>query len=121
MRTAVALGLALVAVLKTSQTQPNLEARFIGNMAYAISDGATTLFTDFPYQSGYSDYMKYDAREIRSRTPRSLALITHRHPDHWDSAQFSVTDWSVIGPADAVLGARVRDDGEQRRHVRRFE
>ena len=26
---------------------------FIGNMAYAITDGKTTLYTDFPYQSGH--------------------------------------------------------------------
>lgn len=85
--------------------QQGLEARFIGNMAYAISDGTVTLFTDFPYESGYSRYMTYDAREIRSRTPRSLALITHRHRDHWEPALFSVTDWSVIGPADVVSSA----------------
>ena len=46
--------------------QQGLEARFIGNMAYAISDGTITLFSDFPYESGYSRYMTYDAREIRS-------------------------------------------------------
>lgn len=105
MRIALTFVLTLLAANASSAPQPSLEARFIGNMAYAISDGATTLFTDFPYQSGYSDYMKYDAREIRSRTPRSVALITHRHSDHWDSALFSLTDWLVIGPADAVRGA----------------
>jgi hypothetical protein len=31
---------------------PSLEARFVGNMAFAISDGSTTVMTDFPYQSG---------------------------------------------------------------------
>jgi L-ascorbate metabolism protein UlaG (beta-lactamase superfamily) len=87
-----------------AQEPPRVEARFIGNMAYAISDGTTTLFTDFPYQSGYSSYMTYDAREIRSATPQSIALITHRHPDHWDRALFDKTNWRVIGPRDAVEG-----------------
>ena len=107
MRIALAFGLALLTADPwwSTATQPALEARFIGNMAYAISDGATTLFTDFPYESGYSRYMTYAGREIRSRTPRSLALITHGHRDHWEPALFSATDWSVIGPADAVRGA----------------
>ena len=107
MRIALAFLLALLTAGPTgsAQARPELEARFIGNMAYAISDGSITLFTDFPYESGYSSYMTYNAREIRSRTPRSLALITHGHRDHWEPALFSVTDWSVIGPADAVRGA----------------
>jgi L-ascorbate metabolism protein UlaG (beta-lactamase superfamily) len=73
-------------------------------MAFAISDGTTTLFTDFPYESGYSGYMEYDWREIRSVTPQSLALITHRHRDHWDEALFEKTTWKVIGPKDALGG-----------------
>ncbi|MGE0865786.1 MAG: MBL fold metallo-hydrolase [Vicinamibacterales bacterium] len=84
--------------------RPALEARFIGNMAYAISDGQTTLFTDFPYQSGYSVYMEYDAAEIRSRTPAAVALITHRHGDHWDGPLFNRTNWRVVAPADALTG-----------------
>lgn len=85
-----------------AQPRPALEARFIGNMAYAISDGATTLFTDFPYESGYSVYMEYDPREIRSSTAESIALITHRHRDHWDGPLFGRTTWKAVGPADAV-------------------
>lgn len=67
---------ALAAILTASdvaQTRPVLEARFIGNMSYVITDGTTTLFTDFPYQSGCSGYMAYDAREIRSAT----MMMTH--------------------------------------------
>ena len=105
MRTAFAFGLALLAgPLNSAQTVAALEARFIGNMAYAISDGTTTLFSDFPYESGYSVYMEYDAREIQARTARTLALITHRHGDHWDKPLFDRTDWHVIGPTDAVFG-----------------
>lgn len=87
-----------------SSAAPALDARFIGNMAYAISDGATTLFTDFPYQSGYSVYMEYDAAEIRSGTAAALSLITHRHGDHWDAPLFNQTHWTVVAPADALAG-----------------
>jgi L-ascorbate metabolism protein UlaG (beta-lactamase superfamily) len=76
-------------------------------MAYAISDGKTTLFTDFPYQSGYSVYMEYDAAHIRSSTPHTLSLITHRHGDHWDRGLFQKTNWQVMGPLDAVADVAV--------------
>lgn len=100
-----AIVLALVlAIVAFAQPPPALEARFIGNMAFAITDGAVTLFSDFPYQPGYSVYMEYDARDIRSSTPRSLALITHRHGDHWDKELFLRTNWVVTAPADALAG-----------------
>jgi hypothetical protein len=98
---AIVLAGALAAAV-FAQAPPRLEARFIGNMAYAISDGTTTLFTDFPYQSGYSVYMEYDASEIRASTPRVVTLITHRHGDHWDRGLFEKTNWLVIGPVDAI-------------------
>jgi L-ascorbate metabolism protein UlaG (beta-lactamase superfamily) len=99
----------LVALLAPLQTErPRLEARFIGNMAFAITDGSVTLMTDFPYQSGYSDYMTYPASDIRSNTPSTLSLITHRHGDHWEPAMFKGTTWKVAGPAD-VTGAAPAD------------
>jgi L-ascorbate metabolism protein UlaG (beta-lactamase superfamily) len=82
--------------------RPALDARFIGNMAFAISDGNVTLMTDFPYQSGYSRYNTYAPSEIKSATPITLALITHRHRDHWDPSLFAGTNWKAAGPADVV-------------------
>ncbi len=41
---------ALAQEVGSPEGLPHLDARFIGNMADAISDGKTTLFTDFPYQ-----------------------------------------------------------------------
>jgi L-ascorbate metabolism protein UlaG (beta-lactamase superfamily) len=78
------------------------EARFIGNMSVALTDAGYTLITDFPYESGYSGYMTYDAAEIRSRTPATLALITHGHRDHWDKELFSKTNWKVAAPTDVT-------------------
>jgi hypothetical protein len=58
---AVLLGAAVFAQIPDGSPKglPHIEARFIGNMAFAIADGQTTLFTDFPYESGYSVYMEY--------------------------------------------------------------
>lgn len=96
----------LVALLALQPAQPpTLEARFIGNMAFAITDGTTTLMSDFPYESGYSVYMEYDPREIRSSTASTLSLITHRHGDHWEPALFAKTNWKVVGPADVTSSA----------------
>src|SRR5215208_6589960 len=82
--------LILVAVLTQSSApqRPELKARFIGQMAFEISDGTTTLITDFPYQAGYVGAPDFAPREIRAGTPETLALITHKHPDHWEPSLF---------------------------------
>jgi L-ascorbate metabolism protein UlaG (beta-lactamase superfamily) len=98
------LAAAALVLLAFSQ-RPPLDARFIGNMAFAISDGTTTLMTDFPYQSGYSVYNEYPPSEIRSATPTTLSLITHRHGDHWEPALFAKTGWQVAGPDDVIANA----------------
>jgi Xaa-Pro aminopeptidase len=59
-----------------------LTATFIGNEAFAITDGATTLYTDFPYESGAFGYMQYDFAAV-PKDERSLCLITHAHRDHF--------------------------------------
>lgn len=96
------------AALFTLNQPPTLEARFIGNMAFAISDGVRTIMTDFPYESGYSAYMTYDSREVRSATAETLSLITHRHGDHWEPRIFRSTNWQVAGP-DEVTQSLPRD------------
>jgi L-ascorbate metabolism protein UlaG (beta-lactamase superfamily) len=100
MRVVLICAAALLALTQA----PALEVRFIGNMALAISDGAVTLMSDFPYQSGYSVYMEYPASEIRSNTPTTISLITHRHGDHWEPTLFAKTNWKVAGPPDVVSG-----------------
>jgi L-ascorbate metabolism protein UlaG (beta-lactamase superfamily) len=93
-----------VALLGAAQRPPALEARFIGNMAFAISDGALTIATDFPYRSGYSGYMTYSSAELQALNRSILALITHRHADHWERDLFAGTDWKIIAPPDATRG-----------------
>ena len=92
----------LVLPLTVLDQRPALDARFIGNMAFAITDGTTTIMSDFPYQSGYSRYMDYRPDAIRSTTQATLSLITHRHRDHWDRELFQKTGWNVAGPVDVV-------------------
>ncbi|MDQ3171261.1 MAG: hypothetical protein M3Q55_14090 [Acidobacteriota bacterium] len=87
-----------------AQPERALQARFPGNMAFAITDGTTTLMSDFPYESGYSRYMTYDAALVRSATASTLSLITHRHGDHWERSLFNATDWKIAGPADVTTG-----------------
>ncbi len=98
--------LALTGALTAGSARPRsvLDARFLGNMAFAISDGTTTLMSDLPYQSGYSRYMTYDPAQIRSATAATLSLITHRHLDHWEPALFGATSWKIAGPADVIAG-----------------
>lgn len=93
----------ILAVAALLQPGP-LEVRFIGNMAVAVTDGTVTLVTDFPYESGYSGYMTYAPSAIRSTTGTTLALITHRHRDHWERSLFTATNWKVAGPPDVTAG-----------------
>jgi L-ascorbate metabolism protein UlaG (beta-lactamase superfamily) len=96
-------------------------------MAVAITDGRATVMTDFPYESGYSGYMTYEASEIRSATPSTIALITHRHRDHWEPTLFGRTDWKVFGPRDVIeavpAGRRfdVRSDAPTGFHIEQIE
>ena len=100
------MGLLLLASSAAAETA-RLEFRFIGNMAYAITDGKTTLYTDFPYQSGYADYMTYDFDSV-PKVPDALCLITHGHLDHFDASLFPRMDCALIAPADVV--AKVKTD-----------
>jgi L-ascorbate metabolism protein UlaG (beta-lactamase superfamily) len=102
------LGLLFALAMATPPAEPNiLSFRFIGNMAYAITDGKTTLYTDFPYQSGYADYMTYDFGAV-PKAPSSLCLITHGHLDHFDPSLFPRMDCALIAPPSVV--ARLETD-----------
>ncbi len=94
----------MAACVAAAGAQPELQARFIGNMAWSITDGAFTLMSDFPYDSGaVRGYMTYDAAaELRSPTRETLSLITHRHGDHWSATLFPKTGWMLVGPRDVT-------------------
>ncbi len=97
------------ALAASAPAQQMLQAQFIGNMAFAITDGKTVLYSDFPYESGAFGYMKYDFAKV-PKTPGALFLITHEHKDHFDSALLAKMDGKVIAPpklAATLPSARV--------------
>jgi L-ascorbate metabolism protein UlaG (beta-lactamase superfamily) len=99
-----ALGLFLVSLAAGVAPQPQeLQVRFIGQMAVAVTDGATTLVSDFPYRVGYAGAPPFDRDALRTTTP-TIALVTHRHADHWEPELFAGTNWKIVGPADVTGG-----------------
>ena len=105
----------LVPLVTESEPEKSIEVRirFIGNAAFEISDGTTTLLTDFPYHSGAFGYMKYHTHDVRP-TGRVVCLVTHGHDDHFDLQAFAATGWGLIGPSDVtrlVDPSRVLDAG----------
>jgi len=93
---ALGMTLVLASPLLASSPAP-LRATFIGNMAFAITDGTTTLYTDFPYEPGAFGYMTYDF-DAMPKAPNALCLITHAHRDHFDPTLFAKMSAKVIGP-----------------------
>jgi len=89
-------------ILKSLSAQaPELQVTFIGNEAVQISDGRRTLVSDFPYQSGYSRYMTYDRSKL-TFDREVIALITHRHFDHFLPTEPRGNGWQVVGPREVV-------------------
>ena len=78
-----------------------LTLTFIGNQAFHITDGSTTLLSDFPYQSGAFGYMAYEWEDIPT-IKNGLSLITHAHTDHWSKRLFDEMDTRVIAPTGAT-------------------
>jgi L-ascorbate metabolism protein UlaG (beta-lactamase superfamily) len=104
-RVLLAASLVAASLLPISSVQrPPLQARFIGQMAFAITDGSTTVISDFPYQIGYAGAPPFGPAELQPGSPSTLALITHQHADHWERALFAKTSWKVAGPKDATSG-----------------
>jgi L-ascorbate metabolism protein UlaG (beta-lactamase superfamily) len=78
-----------------------LHFRFIGNEAFAIADGNTTLLTDFPYTPGAFGYMPYDFAAFDG-VENGLCLITHGHADHFDPKLFATTKFAIIAPPSVL-------------------
>ncbi len=76
-----------------------LTITFVGNMAFHISDGETTLLSDFPYISGAYGYMEYDMDTV-PEVGEGLHLITHFHGDHWNAELFKSfsTKTKILAP-----------------------
>lgn len=101
-RGAAALCCAAVVVLCAPQARAGeLEIQFIGNMAFHITDGESTLLFDFPYQSGAFGYMDYDMDAVKPIVD-GVSVITHFHGDHWDPGLFEKMGHAVVAPAGVL-------------------
>ncbi|NOZ41633.1 MAG: MBL fold metallo-hydrolase [Alphaproteobacteria bacterium] len=99
--TAVILSLIL-AFFSVKAMSKSLEAMFIGNEAFWIKDGGYSLFTDFPYTSGVYNSMTYDFN-FKAVTGKVLALVSHRHKDHFDPVLFVYQNWKIVGPREVTI------------------
>ncbi|MBK8339275.1 MAG: MBL fold metallo-hydrolase [Flavobacteriales bacterium] len=85
---------ALCLVHPSVMAQPT-KATFLGNCAFRIDLTDWTIYSDFPYESGYSGYSSYALPE-GFNTAKGTALITHAHRDHFDHALFSASKLELI-------------------------
>lgn len=98
------LAIGLLVTSAASPVQPDqLECQFIGNAAFRITDGQTTLLTDFPYRSGASGYMTYRMEDVGPIVD-GVTVLTHDHADHWDPALFRKMTLRVIAPPAITKG-----------------
>jgi len=96
------MELVTIALLALAATQqPALQARFIGNSGFEITDGTATILIDFPYRSGSFGYMTFSAAEVHER-PGSLCLFTHSHADHFDPKAIGEVGCSVAGTQEVL-------------------
>jgi len=101
---AFSAGILLFAAALAPASGASLSARFIGNEAFEIRDGRTTLLTDFPYRSGSFGYMTYPPSELAAR-PGSLCLFTHGHADHFAPERLARIGCTIFGPPDLLAKA----------------
>lgn len=78
----LALGSFLSTVSGLTQTN-EIKIKFIGNCGLHLTDGTLNIYVDFPYKSGFYNYMEYDSDELDSIRENSIFLFTHKHPDHY--------------------------------------
>lgn len=94
----------VVALLSAVAAEPaSVDARFIGNSAFELSDGTSRILLDFPYESGAFGYMSFAPSEVHRRT-NALCVFTHIHADHFDAEGIAEVGCSVAGP-DEVQAA----------------
>lgn len=78
----------LIAILNPGYAQSNeITIRFIGNCGLHLTDGTTDIYTDFPYVSGFNQYMEYEDSELEDIQNSSIFIFTHKHPDHYAKKQ----------------------------------
>lgn len=74
----------MLSSLNSAIAQTNeIKIKFIGNCGLYLTDGNLNLYVDFPYKSGFFNYMEYEKSELDSIRENSIFLFTHKHPDHY--------------------------------------
>ena len=84
--------------------QNELSVTMVGNAGVILTDGATSLLVDLPYESGAHGYMTYEPAALHP--PGAVtSIITHHHTDHFDPALFLERDaWRILGPPSVTRG-----------------
>ncbi len=91
-----------VAPPTTAAQAPKLSVELVGNAGVILSDGATSLLLDLPYEPGAFGYQRYDPARLQP-AGEVVAVITHHHRAHFAPDLFLPrTGWRVIGPPSAV-------------------
>lgn len=94
----VVITFLLALLLPSIRQEPALTVELVGNAGVLLSDGATSLLIDLPYESGAFGYMRYDASALQPMGT-VVSVITHHHLDHFDARLFLARNgWRVIGP-----------------------
>jgi L-ascorbate metabolism protein UlaG (beta-lactamase superfamily) len=111
------LALLLAAASPTPAGQ--LRFTFIGNEAFHVTDGTTTLVSDFPYRSGAFGYMTYEPAAVPPATG-GILLISHAHADHFapELYQGPLLSMKIVAPpavAPALPGAQAPEPGRPAR------
>lgn len=100
----------LTATLLASVPAPGLQVTLIGNEGVLLTDGATSLLVDLPYEPGAFNYQMYDPSALRP-AGTVVSVITHHHRDHFDRGLFLARDgWRIVGPpsvTDSLPTSRV--------------
>lgn len=108
---ALVLSSGFVVAFTSASTSPDpvaeqneLAVTMVGNAGVVLSDGATSLLVDLPYESGAHGYMTYEPAALNP--PGAVtSTITHHHTDHFDPVLFlERDDWRILGPPSVTGG-----------------
>ena len=94
--------LIAIAILSLYEPGPKLDITLVGNAGVLLSDGATSLLVDLPYESGAFGYQTYEPADLNP--PGNVtAVITHGHLDHFKPSLFlEREEWRILGPVSVT-------------------
>ena len=97
-----ALVVCLLASMPCVAQAQDLTVQLVGNAGVLLTDAATSLLIDLPYEPGAFGYMRYDPARLQP-SGTVASVVTHHHRDHFDPSLFLPrTSWRIIGPPTAT-------------------